>query len=922
MIWGRNKSSKYENLEPGTPDIEGRHREAVDEARQRSAETAGLLAASRAVLEFQDFKAAARSIFDSCKNLIGASSGYVALLSDDGSENEVLFLDAGGLPCSVDESLPMPIRGLRGEVYRTGKAEYDNDFMNSDWIGLMPDGHVRLDNVLFSPLLIEGKPAGLIGLANKDGGFVDNDLKLASAFCDLVSAVLYNSRTFEKLEKSEEQFRSFVEQSSDGIVIIDHTGIIIDWNHSQEKITGISRADALGKQLWDIQFSLAPAESRTPESHGQLKRIIHDFLQTKNPYWTNKLMESEIERADGTRAFIQTITFPINTSSDFMAASIIRDITRRKTNEDLSAALNEINTAISTTMDMDKIMVRVTEEAVRSLECDSAAIFLMDEDQWTLSAQYGLGDEYNGERFDDDEAPAMVIAAREKRPVFVGDVQSDGRFDSRSKELNMDVSSFLAVPLIARETVLGVITFNNHREPSTFGGEQVDFASKLAASVSLAIDNARLYRKEQESRAKIQSHANQLAVLHRIGLSLNRETDKHRVLKMVLKNAAELTLAGIGAMILIREGKTELVSMFYAPWFEARCDIPDDAATLHQRIAALIDDERDVLRIRNLDELGRPLNLPEGHPGLRGLLVGTLRDTRGVAMGHFMLSDKAGGEEFTVQDEEIIALLAAQSSVALMSAETFEREHLVAETLQSALLPQVPVREDMEVGLLYRSSGRYGRVGGDFYDFIELGDSRIAIAVGDVCGKGLRAATYTAMIKYMLRAYLEEGLYPGDCLTRLNNSVHKEISMDKFVTMGLALIDTGKRSITYSSAGHPPIMVCRRKDAAPLFARAAVPLGVIPDYKYLSSQDMLESGCSIVMYTDGLIEARPQHMEPYGQERLTAELASCNSMPAQNVADRLLDSAVQYSGESLRDDIALLVVRLAEGKPDHQQSVD
>ncbi|MHB9111580.1 MAG: SpoIIE family protein phosphatase [Thermoleophilia bacterium] len=917
MVWGRKKSSGM-GLPGQSEDVgmEGRHQDAFREARQRSAEAAALLAASRTVQEFQEFTDVARSIFDSCKNLIGASSGYIALLSPDGSENEVLFLDSGGLPCSVDDSLPMPIRGFRGEVYNTNKGAYENDFMNSEWTGFMPEGHVRLDNVLFAPLLIDGKTVGLLGIANKPGGFTDNDLRLASAFCDLVASALYNARTFEMLEKSEEQFRSFVEQSSDGIVIIDSKGTIIGWNRSQEKITGISRDKALGQFLWDIQFSLGPGTSRTPEAKVRLRNMIVDFLENRNPYWTNKLIESEIRRADGSRAFIQTITFPINTSSDFMAASITRDVTRRKTTEELSKALNDINAAMSSTMDLDEIMERVAGKAVRAMDCDSVAIFLKDGNDWILSAQHGMPENLTGVQFSDDEAPAMVIAAREKRPVFVGDVLSDDRITRQDDKRQLDVRSFLAVPLIARETVIGVITFNHHGTPSNFGGEHVDFASKLGASVSLAIENARLYQQEQENRAKIQSHANQLSILHRIGLSLNRETDKHRLLRMVLESAAEITLAGIGAMILVHKGKTELVSMYYAPWFGERCEIDQDASTPHQKIASLLDNERDVLRIGDLKRLSRPLNFPEGHPGLRGLLVGTMRDTHGTVMGHFMLSDKAGGEEFTVQDEEIISLLAAQSSVALLSAETFEREHYVAETLQSALLPQVPVREDMEVGLLYRSSGRLGRVGGDFYDFIDLGDNRIAVAVGDVCGKGLRAATYTAMIKYMLRAYLEEGLFPGDCLTRLNRSVHKEISIEKFVTMGLALIDTERMSITYSSAGHPPIMVCRDGQATPLFARSAVPLGVLPDYKYLSSQEPLVNSSSVVMYTDGLIEARPEQMEPYGQERLAAELIACSSMSAQGVADRLIESAVQYSGDSLRDDIALLVVRLAEGKPD------
>jgi PAS domain S-box-containing protein len=901
---------------------EKRLRDALTETRQRSAETAALLTASRAVLEFQDFAGAARSIFDACKNLIGASSGYIALLSGDELENEVLFLDSGGLACTVDESLPMPVRGLRGEVYRSGTPAYENDFMSSDWFKFMPSGHVRLENVLFAPLLIKGKTVGLLGIANKPGGFNDNDLLLASAFCDLVSAALYNDRTFESLELSEERFRSFVEQSSDGIVIIDNTGDIIEWNRGQTEITGISPEDALGKPLWDIQFELIPAERHTPEAHDRLKKMIGEFLVTKKPFWTNSVIETEIQRADGSHGFIQTITFPIDTNSDFMAASIIRDVTRRKQSEELSAALNDINAAMSSTLDLDEVMNRVVAESVRSLKCDSAAIFLKENDHWTLRSQYGLHDGMTGERFSNDEAPAMVIAAKERRPVFVGDVETDNRVELSSGERDAGVRSFLAVPLVIREEVMGVITFNHHAAPSTFSGEQVDFANNLASSVSLAIENASLYQKELDNRAMIQSHANQLAVLHQIGLSLNKETDKHRLLKMVLKNAAELTLAGVGAMILVREGKTELVSMYYAPWYDGRCEITEDASTLHRRIAQFVDNEADAARINDLGSLPRPLAMPEGHLHLQGLLIGTLRDTRGAIMGHFLLSNKAGKERFTSQDEEIITLLATQSSVALVSAENFEREHHVAETLQSALLPQAPIRDDMEVGLLYRSSGSFGKVGGDFYDFIELDGNKIAIAVGDVCGKGLTAATYTAMIKYMLRAYLEEGLFPGDCLTRLNRAVHKQVTIEKFVTMGLALIDIEHQLITYSSAGHPPTLVYRNGRASPLLSRTAVPLGVLPDYQYMSTQEPTSRGSNILMYTDGLIEARPEAGEPFGLERLTAELVNASTLPAQDVADRLIAAALAYSGGPLRDDIALLVVKLTQSDSESRPQKD
>ena len=172
---------------------------ALYDAEQRQQEVNALLQCARAVLLNESFEKTAREIFNISCEMTGARSGYVALLSEAGSENEVLFLESGGMDCTVDENLPMPIRGLRSESYRTGKSVYDNDFMNSEWVKFMPAGHVLLENVMFAPLMIEGKAVGLIGLANKKGDFNDNDARLASAFGDIASVALQNSRNLDQL---------------------------------------------------------------------------------------------------------------------------------------------------------------------------------------------------------------------------------------------------------------------------------------------------------------------------------------------------------------------------------------------------------------------------------------------------------------------------------------------------------------------------------------------------------------------------------------------------------------------------------------------------------------------------------------------------------------------------------------------------
>ncbi|MBW9261456.1 MAG: GAF domain-containing protein [Candidatus Thiodiazotropha sp. (ex. Lucinisca nassula)] len=192
-------------------EIENRRRAENRLSNLTPKEFHALWHAAQSVLANRKFEVSARIIFDEACNMTGAVSGYVALLTDDGSENDVLFLDSGGLSCAVDPSLPMPIRGLRADAYESGKAVYENDFMNTDWVKFMPEGHVVLKNVLFAPLNIKGKTVGIIGLANKASDFTGFDASVAEAFGEIAAIALSNSRTLDQLDENNRKLESFNE---------------------------------------------------------------------------------------------------------------------------------------------------------------------------------------------------------------------------------------------------------------------------------------------------------------------------------------------------------------------------------------------------------------------------------------------------------------------------------------------------------------------------------------------------------------------------------------------------------------------------------------------------------------------------------------------------------------------------------------
>ena len=227
-------------------------RTALAVTNEQWEELSAVAEALRAIIEKATFKDAAFSIFNICKRMTGATAGYVALLSQDGKENQVLFLDSGGISCTVNENLPMPIRGLREKAYQTNKAVYENDFRNSEWVKYMPSGHAILNNVLFAPLVIDGKAAGLIGLANKTGGFNEYDLKIATAMGEYASIGLKNSNLLEAITESERRYRQLIETTTEGVWIASPEGKTIYVNKRMADMLGSTVEEVTAKKRDDF----------------------------------------------------------------------------------------------------------------------------------------------------------------------------------------------------------------------------------------------------------------------------------------------------------------------------------------------------------------------------------------------------------------------------------------------------------------------------------------------------------------------------------------------------------------------------------------------------------------------------------------------------------------------------------------------
>jgi PAS domain S-box-containing protein len=295
-------------------------RNMVRETNQRREEITALLESTRLVLEKKDFGEAARDIFRLCKKLIGASVGYVSVF--EGDESKTLMVEPEQLNELFEGSRMMPVLDLHGTDFELGKAIIENDIGGSELAQRLPDGHFRVSNLLLAPLVVEKKTVGLIGLANKKGGFSRRDALMASAFGEVASLALQNARYLELLSESEERFRSVAETANEAIICADSQVNIVFWNPGAEEMFGYGAEEVLGRSLTLI----LPERMRNARLDSLMKVASGDG---------GKTYEALGLRKDGQEFFMEmSRSTPWRVADDFFFTAIIRDITQRRQAEE------------------------------------------------------------------------------------------------------------------------------------------------------------------------------------------------------------------------------------------------------------------------------------------------------------------------------------------------------------------------------------------------------------------------------------------------------------------------------------------------------------------------------------------------------------------------------------------------------------
>ncbi len=428
----------------------------------------------------------------------------------------------------------------------------------------------------------------------------------------------------------------------------------------------------------------------------------------------------------------------------------------------------------------------------------------------------------------------------------------------------------------------------------------------VADEVGLALDNAYLYGRAVTRAANLETV---FRISQVVGSSLNVNVVLNRVLDVVQKifNADAVALMTYDPVRRVIRNDM------------ARGLVPAAVLELEVRpgedVPGYVFASGEPAVFRDLhDDMGG-LPAAAAASGLRSLIAVPLL-ARGHSIG-VLIAFSEDVAAFTDEDVSLFRTFASQAALAVDTARMYSREHRIAHRLQTSIRPeQLPGFPGLETGTAYvPAAAPDAEIGGDFYDMMLAPDGRPFVVIGDVAGKGIEAATKTSMIRYSVRALVAAGFSPAAVLAELNRLVCTTGEPSDIVTLWVGAIETDTGRVVWADGGHPPAFVRHTDGRMELLGPTGPLLGAIATAEYEERACDLGEGDLVVLYTDGVTEARRGN-KFFGEERLRESLTEDGS--PQNVADRVLGDVRRFVRGDIRDDVAVLSVMLTNKTDTHR----
>jgi GAF domain-containing protein/anti-sigma regulatory factor (Ser/Thr protein kinase) len=539
---------------------------------------------------------------------------------------------------------------------------------------------------------------------------------------------------------------------------------------------------------------------------------------------------------------------------------------------------------------------------VEILHADTAAILLIeggtDEvDVLVARAARGLEEEIEaGFSLPVGQGFAGRVAA-ERRPVAIPDLRPGDAVNPLLYEKKL--RSLLGVPLVVEGRLIGVLHVGT-LSPRDFTGEDTALLQIVADRAALSIEHARAYEAERRARTAAEKARARLEQLQAVTDAALAHLDLDDLLSVLLERVTTIVESDTAAILLAEDDGTTLAA-------RAAKGLEEEVRRgfklpIGTGFAGRVGAERRAVALRDVGPhtVSNPLLYEKGIASLLGVplvvegrLIGVLH------VGTF------AERVFTEDDIELLQLVADRAALAIEHDRLFQQRR-VAEALQRTLLPaNLESSPGISVAARYIPAAVAASVGGDWYDLIPLHDGRVGLAIGDVVGHGVEAATLMGALRNALHAYALEGLPPAGVAPRIARFAerHGERQMATYI---YAVLAPGRDAVRFVNGSHPkPLLV--RPDGTAEFVSSPIlpPLGVPGPVVAEEAECRLEPGETLLFYTDGLVERRGERLATR-QQRLKEVAAAAPFAP-----DLLCDAVLEHllGDGPPADDVALLAVQ-------------
>jgi sigma-B regulation protein RsbU (phosphoserine phosphatase) len=565
--------------------------------------------------------------------------------------------------------------------------------------------------------------------------------------------------------------------------------------------------------------------------------------------------------------------------------------------------LLEVADVMSTSLDLDATLRRVAEVVRQVIDYEIFAILLLHEKTQDLRFRFQVG-------YPPEIAERARIklgegvtgqAAQLRETILINDVTKDSRYVAAVP----NVCSELAVPLISKNRVIGVIDIEA-RKTNYFTEEHKRLLTLIASRMAAGIENAQLYTRTTK-QARI------LLLLNEIARELSSILNLDELLGRIAELLRRLIDFQMFSILLLDDSGEKLQHRFSLRFHEnvhVKQEIP-----LGRGLVGAAAETRQAILVPDVSKDPRYILLnPETRSELAVPLV-----YKDKVIGVLDLEHTRRGF-FTDEHRRTMMTLAAQVAIAIENARLYEeiarqerrleRDLALARELQMRLLPQtLPKLEHLELAAKFTPARA---IGGDLYDFIPYSLSRLGIAIGDVSGKGAPAAIYAALVSGILRSHAPIEPGPAEMLSAVNLSLAERRIEAQFVSIIYAVWDDENSTLQVANSGLPrPVYVHDGKIAA--IEATGLPLGLFYDASYDEFSFKVKPGDMFVFFSDGILDARNRRGELFGRGRVEKIIAQCGGKSADCVVTSLFKAAAEHSaGVETFDDQTVVAIKVKD----------